>query len=395
MTDEWPEMSVPANTRVIANTVNDARTEFNDLTVVDRTNQVDLSSEYPLSERNDIFTTGVSHIAADSKYRIRANASTESLETVERLRYIPGYMAEAGIALQIPEAPTGDQEVRWGYWDGSDGAYFGWDSTDLFIETQRGGTRQGKVYKEDWSGSTHDGFEQNLKDGVVTRLILALYDYGHVRFQMFQRNKDREISSTNLHRESPLGNTTLSKQNLPIRVEVDNPDTTDFDVFVGGRQMTIRGQFDPTARLNGEFRTDVSLSGTTWVPIMSLRKKAAFDNIGAGFFDVDVIATEDVFLQIRSDAGSTTDTDYQTPSNTDAGETAVEVDLSPTASITDGFKRYSTIFKGGTGAQSTVGQVLEIDLEYKRERPVTYFMRTTGAAGGTLDAIQTNWREQW
>jgi len=125
------------NAQRTADALDRAGTVYGDLTVVDRDNRFEVSSEYPLSDQQDIATSGVSHQSNNSVFRIRANNSTESIESVKKLAYSPGYIAEIGIALRIPEAPTGDQEVRWGYWDGDDGVYFGWDSDGVYIERQR------------------------------------------------------------------------------------------------------------------------------------------------------------------------------------------------------------------------------------------------------------------
>jgi len=98
---------------------------YGDLTVVDRDNRISISSDAPLSEQRDNYTAGVSHLADESVIRIRANASTERITTVEQLAYSPGYTGEVGLALQVPEAPTGDQVVRWGYFGDDDGIRWG------------------------------------------------------------------------------------------------------------------------------------------------------------------------------------------------------------------------------------------------------------------------------
>lgn len=373
-----------------------SQTDFQDSTVVDRENQFDLSSEYQLSEQNDITTAGVTHDATESEYRIRANGSTESLESVDVFRYIPGYIAEVGTAIRIPEAPTGDQEVRWGYWDGSSGAYFGWDSDGVFVETQRDGTRQGKTYEADWNGESVADIEQQFADGMVTRLILALYNFGHVRYQLFTRDDTGRIEPKNVHRDAPTGSTTLTEQNNPIRVEVDNSSgSSDFDVFVADRQASLRGEFVPNQRLKGEQLTSVSLNGTTWTPILTLRKKSAFQGIAVNLFSMRAFADSDIIVMVRSDVGSETDSDYGTPSDLNAGETAVETDTSPSASVSDGFFRFRTLFEGGTGAQSSFGEFEDIDLEEKRQRPMTIFARTVSGTGGTINAATLNWVEQW
>ena len=395
MVEPIDETDTARNTAELWNIFEASKTPYGDLTVVDRDNRISVSAENPLSDQQDNFTTGVSHDPTNSKYRLRANDSTESLETIDGLQYIPGYIAEVGIALQIPEAPTGGQEVRWGYWDGSEGVYFGWDADGLFIETLRNGTRQGKVRQTEWSYDPILDAETALQNGTISRIILALYNYGSLGFELYDRDDANSLNSHIVHEESVSGETSLSKQDNPIRVEVANPDTTDFDVFVADRQATVRGQFTPNRRLKGERRTGVSLSGTTWVPIISFRRKEAFKTVNTSLFDLSTKPNEDIYLQLREDAGSTTDADYSTPQNVTASETTVEVDTSPTADITDGYYVFQTQFDGGQNNRSVLGRLDNVDLELKNVRPMTVFARTVSATGGELTAFNLNWAENW
>ena len=392
MTQLPNETNTSSNTRVAAERLKASGTPYGDLTTVDRDNRIDLTAEFPLSEQNDIVTSGVTHDPTESVYRIRANASTESLETVDTLQYTPGYIAEVGVAIQIPEAPTGSQEVRWGYWNDTNGVYFGLDSEGVFAEQLRTGTRLGKE-----RGLVGDfDIEQVIQNGSITRLILALYNYGSIGFQLFSKQGQDDILDQNTVFEQNIdGQTTLAQQNLPIRIEVDNPDSSDFDVFVADRQATVRGQFTASRRLKSESLDNVSLNGTTWVPIMTIRKKTGFETVTVGVFNIDTIPSDDIYLQIRSNAGSDTDGDYATPSNIGAEETAIEVDTTPTASISDGFHRYQTTLTGGQGASTTLGQVENVDVELDRDRPFTLFARKVSGSGGTLEGTTFGWAENW
>ena len=382
-----------------ADTLKDAientATPYGDLTVVDRDNRISVSAESPLSDQSDTYTSGVSHIPTDSKFRIRANSSTERLETIDSLQYTPGYIAEVGIALEIPEAPTGDQEIRWGYWDGQNGVYFGWDSVGVFGESLRNGTRQGKIRPSEWSNTPDIDAEQALQNGTISRLILALYNFGSLGFELYDRDETNQLESNLLHAQNIDGETTLSKQDNPIRVEVDNPDTTDLDVFVADRQATVRGQFTPNRRIKGERREAVGLSGTTFVPILSFRRKEAFKTINTELFDVSLKPDEDIYIQVREDVGSTTDADYAAPQDVSEDETGVEVDTDPTADITDGYYVYQTQFDGGQNNRSVLGRLEDVDLALKNTRPMTLFARTVSATGGELEAFNLNWAENW
>ena len=388
--------STARNTAELWDLIDSSSTPYGDLTTVARDNRIDASSETPLSEQADTFSAGVSHDRNNSKYRLRANNSTEFLQTVDSLQYTPGYIAECGIALQIPEAPTGNQDVRWGYWDEQNGAYFGWDAEGVYVEFLRNGSRVNKTYQENWNSNRTVDAQDALQKGTISRVILALYNFGSIGFELYKRESETDaLTSDIIHNIGIDGDTTLASQDNPIRVEVENPDTTDFDVFVSDRQATVRGQFTPNRRIKGERRTGVSLSGTTWVPILSFRRKEAFKTVNTDLFDVSIKPDEDIYLQIREDAGSTTDADYSSPQNVNAGETTVEVDTSPTADIADGYYAYQTQFDGGQNNRSVLGGFDDVDLQLKNARPMTVFARTVSATGGELTAFNINWAENW
>ena len=394
--DPIDQTDTARNTAEVWDILNKSGTPYGDLTVVDRDNRIDVSSEHPLSDQIDFFTSGVSHDPTNSRHRLRANDSTESLETIDDLQYTPGYIAEVGISLQIPEAPTGNQEVRFGYFDSDDGVYFGWDSDGVFVERLRNGSRIGKTYREDWTAGENVNVEQQLHNGTIALIELALYNYGTIGFDIYDQDRvTNGLQANKVHNTDVPGTTTLSSQDNPIRVEVSNPDTSDFDVFVADRQATVRGEFTPNRRIKGERRTGVSLSGTTYVPIISFRRKESFKTINTDLFDLAAKPDEDIYIQIREDAGSTTDADYATPQDVNADETAVEVDTSPTASITDGYYLFQGQFDGGQNNRSVLGRLDNVDVALKNTRPMTVYARTVSATGGNLTAFNLNWAENW
>lgn len=389
-----------ANTYNIASDIKDASTPFSDLTVVGRSPLIDISSDDPLTDQKDIWTDGVSHIKSESKYRLRANSSTESLETVQYLPYSIGYKSEVGIALRVPTAPTGDQEIRWGYWDGNNGAYLGFDSGGVFTEFIRDGTRQGKTYEDDWVSETRNSnvdVETALGEGVVTRLGLSLYNYGEITFEFFPRDdKNRQIRRV-VHTGSPRETTTLSQQNNPIRVEVDNPSSSDFDVFVADRQAAVRGNTEASRRITTEFNTTGSLDGTNWVPLVSFRRKSGFNGTEVNVFSLDVQTADDAVLQLRSDV-SLTGASWGSPSVVDSSETALEVDLSATdVDATSGYHRWMGGSAGGSGVGETnLTNFDNVDNSLRRERNMTLMVRALeGTTTSDIPYVSLQMEESW
>lgn len=370
-------------------------TVFDDQTTVERRTRIDLSSEYRLSEQNDDFSTGVSHLSNESEYRIRANNATEHLESIQRLRYNAQYPAQVGFSIRVPTLPNDNQDVKWGYWDGSDGVYWGLDATGPYIERERNGTTQGKVRESDWNGTSIDT-ESILQEGVVAHIDLNLYNNGAIAFQLHPRDDKGRISPVTVHREAPTEETTLSRQNLPLRVEVDNTETTDYDVFVADRAASILGQTAATERVKGEHLIDVTLSGTSWVPVFSFRKKAGFEGTPVETFGLSVLASDDSIIQLRSDM-ALTGASWSTPTNVDSGETAIEVDTSAslTNDINNGYQRWVDGFEGGTNNNPQFGATANIDLKLRGTRPMTLLARKVSGTGGSLPLVTARWTEDW
>jgi len=389
-----------ANTYNIASDIRDARTPFGDLTVVERTPLIDVSSDDPLTNQKDIWTSGVSHIESESEYRIRANSTTESIETVQYLPHSIGYKAEVGIALRVPDAPTGDQEIRWGYWDGNNGAYFGYDSDGVFTEFIRNGTRQGKTYGGGWVAETRASnvdVETALNEGAVSRLGLSLYNHGEITFEVFPRNDENRQTRRVVHADSPRETTTLSQQNNPIRVEVDNPSSSDFDVFVADRQASIRGNVEASRRITSEFNMSGSLDGTNWVPLISFRRKGGFNGIDVNLFSLDVQTADDAVLQLRSDV-TLTGANWGAPSVVNAGETVLEVDMSATdVDASTGYHRWMGGSEGGGGPASTsLTRFENVDNSLKRERNMTLMARALeGTVTSDIPYVSLQMEESW
>lgn len=384
-----------SNARKTAEALDGASTAFEDLGIAPRSTQIDLSSEYRLSNQNDDFSGGVSHQSNESEYRLRANDTTEHLESIERLRYNAQYTAQIGISIRVPTLPNAEQQVRWGYWDGSDGVYWGLDSTGPFIERQRNGTRQGKVREADWSGRGADT-EGVLQDGVVTHIDANLYNNGNLVFQLHPRADDGRIDPVTVHREAPTGETTLSQQHLPLRVEVENNEASDFDVFVADRAAAILGETAVAERPKGHYLTSVSLSGTTWVPVFSMRKKSGFEGTPVTLFGITALSADDAIFQLRSGM-ELSGASWGTPQDVAAGETAVEVDESASLAndISDGFQTWVDAFEGGGVGLPEFGQAGLLDLDLRDTEPMTLLARTVSGAGGTLNLVTQRWTEDW
>ncbi len=110
---------------------------FGDLTTIERTSVIDISSTYGTSTLCDVINSTGSGVISENpdeatgEIELSTGTTADSeikLRTTEYGRYTPGYSAQAGMGIRIPTLPT-EGELRWGYFDQSDGFYWGYDGS--------------------------------------------------------------------------------------------------------------------------------------------------------------------------------------------------------------------------------------------------------------------------
>ena len=222
---------------------------------------------YGLSNLRDIVTvTGAGSVGSNnSEFQLTTIASgTDSaiLQSSERGRYEPGYAAEAGIGIRLPVAPTGNQVVRWGVFDEQNGMLFGQNVTNgIFVAIRRAGVDT-VIPQSSWNvdplnGTGPSGETLNLANGNIFQIVYTWYGYGVIEFRVVLPNPTTLAQEViTVHRFSPTGQTSLADPNLPLRAEISNNGTAAaFNLFVGGRQFSILGTYNPVFRVTSERRT--------------------------------------------------------------------------------------------------------------------------------------------
>ena len=198
-----------------------------------------------------------------------------------------------------------------------------------------------------------------------------------------------------IHPEKVDAAVSLQTPNLPIWAHAENGATaSDFDIYVGRRQYSIVGQYNPHYRFTGETRTGVSTSTTVEPTVTFKRKSSNRDkSVVVDGFDI-VVTTEPVVVELRVNEGLT-GASYGTPTNYTAAETALEVDTSATATDGNGEVVWTGYFPAGTTPQATNfdtvngGRLFEVP----REQPLTLCVRTTTGTGTA--SVHLRMREEW
>lgn len=388
--------------RPYSDVLRNAVSQFGEVLVVERTPIVELNSAYGVSAIRDIqkVANGGTIVAAGGEIRLRtgttANGSAH-LDTTEAGRYQPGYGSEIGIGIRIPTVPTGNQEAKWGAHstDEQDGFYFGMDATGVYVAVLRGGSEVYKKYQSDWNidkldGTGDSGLTLDVTAGNIYQLDYTWYGYGQILWGVVTvvGAQQRFIP---IHQFKPSTVVSVESPNLQVWAEVDNGgDTNNFDMYVGGRQVSVIGRYNPQYRYTGDWRSSVNTS-TTVIPTVSFRHKSGFQNISVKVDGLTVKpATEDIIVELIL-GGTLTNESWGTPNGSTDSETAVESDVSATA-ITGGTVIWTELFPAGT-ANKGLGTGAALTVEVPTNQVVSLCVRTISGTGTCRSFFRL--QEEW
>lgn len=384
--------------------------QFGEFITVSRTPIIELNSAYGTSAIRDIVTTAGSGAKDDVNGSITTGeielstgttaSSSVLLESAEVARYIPGYSAELGIGARLPTAPTGEQVARWGgrTFEGNDGFYFIYDATGLGICRQKAGT-ENIVYQSSWNfdkldGTGPSGITLDLTLGHIFQIDYTWYGYGGIRFSVVDTLGEfqRPIPVHYIAGDDVVG-TTIEDPSLQIFAEVENGATTsDYTMYVGGRQYSIVGKYVPKYRFTGDTRAGVTV-GTTLLPLISFREKTGYQNRSVKLREFNGVNTGSATARmvIILD-GTLTGASWGTPTNYTAAETALEVDKSATAISGGNVLWQGSLITGGVGTAVGLGGA-DVDLDLPAASTITLcaqtFSSTTTLQSGLI--MQEEW----
>lgn len=338
-----------------------SRTLFNEGIMVERTPLIELNSALGLSALRDLITitetatitnSGGEHILATGT----TTAATATLTTVEYGRYYPGTSAQTGMGVRAPGAYTGTAFAEWGYFGPDDGFGWGKDATGPYIFFIRDSAKT-KVYQEDWNidtleGGGPSGGTLTQSDGNIYQLNFSWYGYGVIEWSIVVDSPAGDQLPVIIHRIRPTAANSIQNPNQPITAKVSNGDTTtNYELYVGGRQFSVYSKYIPSIRRTQEDRLALTDVGTTMVPLISFRRKAGFLSFPVKFHQIGIITGGNLLWEIRI-GGTLTGDSFGAVSNIPAAETALEVDRAATA-ITGGQKLESGLV-ATTGAGNSI-----------------------------------------
>jgi len=389
---------------------------FGDLATIERTTVLDISSTFGTSViRDEIFTTGSGTVAQNpddttGELVLETGTTPDSditLQTAEYGRYTPGYSAEAGVGIRIPDPPT-EGEARWGYFNGEDGFYFGYDGDqgELFVARRKDGTEVERTYRSDFNRNNLDeilGIDWEVDRGAIFQIDFSWYGYGIIQFTIVDQTAN-DLRNTSPRQDSVVvralvveGETSTADPNQPISVEVENGANGDNNqIRVGGRQFSVFGQESTERRITAESEVSETVQDGAWTHLMSwTRNEPVLDansklNINSMDFSID--QTSQIALVYNADVTGTT---YNSPSLTPDDETLLGVSTAGTFNgIGDGTKVWEGTIRVASGNPAQLTSLSpEVDIRFGQNGVLTLIAQSDGAAG---DATYTmRMEEDW
>lgn len=376
---------------------------FDELRVTERTPVIELKSIYGKSTLRDIYTTTgnstITNTIGDGEYVLTTTANgTDSaiLQSAERGRYVAGMQCEVGIAARMPTAPTGNQVIKIGLFDTNNGFYFKVTSTNIYACVLRDNIETA-IERTAWNNDKLDGtgpskYTYDSTDGNIFIIRFSWYGYGNALFHINATNNENIQDSWLAHSYNPQGQTSTKTPNLPLCVSVaNNGTTTPLSVYVAGRQYSILGRYTPITRTTSAYRIAFTVtSNTIFLPVLSIRRKNGYQGNAIKAIGADIVPTANMLVQVRVNT-TLTGASFITPQDTQASETAAEVDISSTA-VTGGIPIWAGLVTGDT--KGTISTRFDQSYDLSEQQTLTICARTLANTNADI-SIVFQWTEEW
>lgn len=375
-------------------------TSFEEIRTAERTPIIELKSIFGKSSFRDIFVENggtISNNVGDSEFRLQVNGANDEawLRSAERGQYVAGLQGETGIGVRLGSNMVDNQTLRIGLFDDSNGFFFEYTSNGLHACILRDSVLDSvplssfNVDKFDGSGPSK--YVLDPKDGIIYTIRFSWYGFGNIEFRLNTTNSELKQSSWLGHIYNPYATTSVKNPNLPISVRLrNNGSANPSTVFVAGRQYSLLGKYLPITRETATYRLSINVnSPNAFTPLISVRRKAGYLGVPVKAFAVDALCTSDLVVQLRTQA-TLSNPIWTTPLDTDANDTATEVDVNST-SVTGG-KPIWTALVGGNNRGSSARLEIAYDLP---EFDTLCLLAKSVTGGNNTVSVIFRWTEGW
>lgn len=377
--------------------------QFDELSVTERTNQFQIKSTYGLTSlRNSTVEVSGLIYAENGVLYVSTSGSAPNawaqLTTTEFGRYVPGSIAEGTIGITFDVESESDQ--RWGLYNPVDCAYdegigFGYNANSGLYTWFRKRGVETIFTSGDFNTISQDDLNAfNLNAGHVFRIRYAWYGYGEIIWEVQTKttSSPHRTERKILHVYSPDVGQSISDPNQPLTASVDNVGNPSASgtIQVTGRSFVIYGKNESETRIVSERALNKTVSNSAFVPIISFRRKAGKSQ-NVKIQGVDIESNEKLLIQFRVDADPTT-ASWQTPSNHLPTETAMESDVAATT-LGSGIVIFQSIAPASTRQSSALSKV-SLPADIPAGVVVTLAARSLGGSPATADFV-LRWTEEW
>ena len=369
------------------------KTPFDELKVSQKTPIIQINGSYDTSLLRDIIKTeGAADVKSiNSEFLLETNGVGDkaTMLSASRGRYVPGYAAEVGVGIRIPETPEGESIIRAGYFDQvpdtqeiNDGAVFEKRSDSASVAIYRGGELVERARQGNWNLAPDK--EIDLADGWILQILFVYYGYGPIWFRLVSPDKEKVI---NLHKINTKGEPALENSNLQVGAQIVSEQESKLETYLSGRQFAVLGNPVFKIRKVSHLREGVNVPTNNYVPIMSFRREPGRRAVPIQIKEYDAITNNDIVVQWRIGA-DINDTNWITPDNHDSEEVALQVNIdADTIDMETGIKVDEDIVLGGAGPQPRQFSEEETASDIPDELTVTMCAKSIDNDSATVTAI--------
>lgn len=271
------------------------------------------------------------------------SGSTAELYTGPRGRYLAGLGGEAGMGVRFPNTDPqffGTATAVWGYTNRENGIEFGRDINGIFIRVMRNNTVIHKKYQTEWNldkldGTGPSGVTLDINNGNIFQIEFTWYGYGDIIWNVVDHhvvdNTQRKIP---IHYFRPTQQTSIQIPNLPVTAYIENGDQSwDYRMYIGGRQFSVIGPFNPLRRLVSQYVFNAA-TDTTLSPYITIKSKETSADLGVNkkLDGWDIFATtENHYIQVRLGATVANTAAFRVPDDHSNNEVSMLVDTTATS----------------------------------------------------------------
>lgn len=360
---------------------------------------IDLTSSHGKSAIRDVCASNsvtgfIFNDIGDGEYFMSALSANDrvSLTSVQRTPSVSFNSGEVKIGLRVPYCPSGNQVVRFGLFDDSNGFYYklassglgvGWRDNGVDIEVVQSSFN---VDKLDGQGPSQSSL--SLTDGNIYSIEVSGAGYATLDYSLYKRGLHNSLEKIRLHNQTGI---LIRNGTLPIKVEVSNNGTAGSNVvYVSGRQYSIADKYKVHHRVNGAYVSTVSINSINdFVPVLSIRHKNNCVNTNVKLSSIDITTSTPQLLQIRS-GGTLTTPSWSIIPDQKPEESAIEYDQTSMA-VSDGIVHWVGYIQSGTTSLRDIVEISDIYLPHGK--PLSLCVKNVQSS--SIISCVIRWTEDW